>query len=302
MTAKIIPIPVSFPKKRISVIMVSYFTGSPLVEAIQSVLADSDILELVLVDNGNTIVARERLWEFAKQESRLKIIQGQGNIGFSRACNYGARLSKGDYLLFLNPDAVIDKGAAMTLADCGEKLTRPWITGGYLQTVNGIEQRGGRRNKLTPLSALVSFTPLHKIPGMRSMHLESEPCPRTAKKIPVVSGACLMMDRQGFDILGGFDERYFLHVEDIDICARARKCGGEVYFVPNAKVMHYGSTSNERIQKIEYEKFKGLWRYFRDYSSKWWARVFLLMATPFMFAAIMGRAWWMAVRIAWRGG
>ncbi len=282
--------------------MVSYHTGAPLLEAVQAVLADPDILELVLVDNGNTVMAREKLWAFAQNERRLRIAQGQGNIGFSRACNYGARLSKGDYLLFLNPDAVIDKGAAMRLADCGEHLNRPWIAGGFLQTVNGSEQRGTRRGKLTPLSAIVSFTPLHKLPGLKSMHLvEAEPCPSRPKHIPVVSGACLMMDRQSFDILGGFDEQYFLHVEDIDICTRARKAGGDVYFVPGAKALHYGSTSNERIQKVEYEKFKGFIRYFRSYSSKWWARIFLVLAAPFMFAAIMGRAWWIAIRAVWRG-
>jgi len=301
MTAKIIPLPVSFPKKRISVVMVTYHTGAPLLEAVQAVLADEDVFELVLVDNGNTVAARQRLWAYANGQKRLRLVQGQGNIGFGRACNFGAKMAKGDYILFLNPDAVVSEGAAMAMANCGEKLTRPWITGGFLQTADGNEQRGARRRELTPISALVSFTPLHKLAGLKSIHLESGQKPTKPVSMPIVSGACLMTDRESFKQLGGFDERYFLHVEDIDICRRAREAGGEVYYVPGAKVMHYGSTSQVRIQKVEFEKLKGFMRYFWGYSKRFWAKPLVILAAPFMFLAIMGRAWTLAFRMVWRG-
>lgn len=298
MTAEIIRLPIRFPGKRISVIMVSYHTGAPLIEAIRSVLADKDIFELILVDNGNPAAVRERLWTFAQDHRRLRIAQGQGNVGFGRGCNFGAKISKGDYLLFLNPDAVISEGAAMAMANCGEELRAPWITGGALETIDGHEQRGARRSDLTPTSAVVSFSPLHKVPGFKSMHLESTTLPEAPIKMPVISGACLMMDRDSFEILGGFDERYFLHVEDVDICRRVHKAGGEVYFVPSAKVMHYGSTSQVSVQNVEYEKLKGFVRYFWGYSPKWWAKVLLIISAPFMFLAIMGAAWWKALRTA----
>ena len=128
------------------------------------------------------------------------------------------------------------------------------------------------------------------------MHLEKQPCPEKPTLLPIVSGACLMTDRESFERLGGFDEDYFLHVEDIDICRRARLEGGNVCFVPDAKVMHYGSTSRVRLQKVEHEKLKGFIRYFRRYSKKPWARVLLVLAIPFMFLAIMGRAWLLAFK------
>jgi GT2 family glycosyltransferase len=301
MTAKIIPLPVSFPQVRISVVMVSFHTGAALFESVQSVLADPDIFEVILVDNGNPVPTRNRLWNTAKNENRFRLLQGHGNVGFGRGCNYGAKIAKGDYLLFLNPDAVIEKGAAMKLVRCGEKLKCPWIVGGHLQTIDGREQRGSRRNELTPLSALISFTPVHKFTKLQSIHLENNPLPDIPSAVPIVSGACMMMDRESFGELGGFDESYFLHVEDIDICRRARSSGGQVFTVPNARTMHYGSTSQVRIQKVEYEKFKGFVRYFWNYSQKWWAKLALICATPFMFLAIMGRAWWIALRSVWRG-
>ena len=301
MTAKIIPLPISFPKKRISVVVVSYYTGAALFECLQAVLADPDVFELILVDNGNPETTRARLWSFAKSRARIRVLQGQGNVGFGRACNYGARLAKGDFILFLNPDAIIEKGAVLKMAERGETLRRPWVLGGFLQTINGTEQRGSRRRALTPLSAVISFTPLHKLPWFQSIHMGSDERPNEPQNVPIVSGACLMMDRESFDQLGGFDENYFLHVEDIDLCRRAGLAGGQVYSLPDAKVMHYGSTSQVRIQKVEFEKFKGFVRYFWSFSSKLWAKILLILAVPFMFAAIMGRAWWLALRSVWSG-
>ena len=296
--AKILPLPVAKREKPISVIMVSYMTGPALLEAIHAVMADKDIFELILVDNGNTLEARKRLSDVVAQYDRIRLLQGHGNIGFARACNYGANLARGEYFLFLNPDALIEEGAARKLANCGKILTAPWITGGLLRNVNGQEQRGGRRGELTPLSALVSFTPLHKLPFLNSIHKENEALPRQTQAYPTVSGACLMMDRLSFDRLGGFDEDYFLHVEDIDVCRRAREQGGEVYFVPQAMVMHYGSTSQVRRQKVEWEKLKGFTLYFLKHSDTMLEKILTYLAWPFMAFAIMGRAWYLAIRAA----
>lgn len=294
--AQILPLPIAKREKPISVIMVSYMTGPALLEAVHAVMADKDIFELILVDNGNSHEARKRLSDIVSQHDRIRLLQGHGNIGFARACNYGATLARGEYLLFLNPDALIAEGAARQMANCGKTLKHPWITGGMLRDEHGQEQRGGRRGALTPLSALVSFTPLHKLPGLSSIHKEGEGLPQSAQAYPTVSGACLMMDRASFEILSGFDEEFFLHVEDIDLCRRAREQGGEVYFVPQANVMHYGSTSQVRRQKVEWEKLKGFTIYFRKHSRTIIGRTLTFLAWPFMALAIMGRAWYLAIR------
>ena len=296
--AQILPLAIVKREKPISVIMVSYMTGPALLEAINAVMADDDIFELILVDNGNTFEARKRLADVAARNDHIRLLQGHGNIGFARACNYGANLARGEYLLFLNPDALIALGAARQMANCGKDLAEPWITGGMLRDVNGQEQRGSRRGKLTPLSALTSFTPLHKLPFFSSIHKEHEILPKQAKAYPTVSGACLMMSRTSFEILGGFDEDYFLHVEDIDICRRAREQGGDVYFVPEASAMHYGSTSQVRRQKVGWEKLKGFMIYFLKNSQTIFGKALVYLAWPFMAFAIMGRAWYLVIRAA----
>jgi len=302
MPAQIITLQFPQPKKRISVVMVSYMTGPALQEAVRAVVNDPDIFELILVDNGNTEPARLRLNDYIVKHDRIRILQGHGNIGFACGCNYGAKLARGDHFLFLNPDAIIERGAARKLADAGELRAEPWIAGGMLRDIFGREQRGARRGAVTPVSAIVSFTPLHRLTALKSIHRENEPMPKATETMPVVSGACLMMSRESFDKLGGFDENYFLHVEDIDVCRRAWKAGGDVIFVPSAQVMHYGSTSLARPQDVEGWKLYGFIRYFWNYSDKWWARLLTALAIPFMCAGIMGRAWYLAIRKAIRGG
>jgi len=275
-------------------------TGPALHEAIRAVIRDNDIFELILVDNGNTVAARQAVAKMVAKDERIRILQGHGNIGFGKACNYGAKLARGEYLLFLNPDAIISKGAARQLANCGKTLNQPWVAGGLLKDVNGREQRGGRRGRLTPLSAIVSFSPLHRLPFLKSIHRETDPLPSKPHNYATVSGACLMMDRHSFEAVGGFDENYFLHVEDIDLCKRSREAGGDVCFVPSASVMHYGSTSQVGRQRVEWEKLKGFTRYFWNYSPSIFGKLLTILAWPFMTLAIMGRAWLLIIRQAFR--
>jgi len=274
---------------KISVVMVSYKTGAVLVEAINSVLQDKDVTELILVDNGNSEDARVQLANHIQNHNHVRLLQGHGNIGFARGCNYGAKQSTGDYILFLNPDAILHKGGVLSAVNDGANLTQPWIIGGLLQDVHGNEQRGARRGELTPSSAFISFTGLGKFSRFKSIHRETEPMPSAAVPMPTISGACLMMDRASFNQLSGFDEAYFLHVEDIDICRRARRHGGDVMFSPHMVAMHYGSTSKVHKFKVEHEKLKGFIYYFWNYKAGVLSKLLTTLSVPFMAAALFGR-------------
>ncbi len=301
MEAKILQMPRAQLRPRISVVMVSYMTGPALHESVAAVLADPDIFELVLVDNGSTEAGRQAINRLIVADDRVRLLQGQGNIGFAKGCNYGANFASGELLLFLNPDAIIKAGSARLLAETGKLQETPWIIGGLLRNTEGREQRGSRRRELTPFSAFVSFTGLHVLPGLKSIHMEDEPMPLEPADVDIVSGAFMMMNRETFEILGGFDENYFLHVEDIDVCRRVRDKGGRVIFHPKASVMHYGSTSDVRRQTVEFEKLKGFIYYFRQHANGIGGRVISVLSVPLMAMAIMGRAWYLALRKAFKG-
>lgn len=301
MNAKIIPLARPDARPRVSVIMVSYMTGPALTEAVLSVLDDQDVFELILVDNGNTAPARRALMDIIVNRERVRLMQGHGNVGFARGCNYGAALAAGDYFLFMNPDAVLAPGAVGRLTDNTKGLNRPWIAGGMLRDRNGREQRGGRRRELTPLRAFATFTGLHKLGLSKPIHMENDPLPGGVSRVDIVSGAFMMVDRASFEMLGGFDERYFLHVEDIDICRRARQAGGDVIYDPSSAVLHYGSTSQIPRRRVEWEKFKGFCWYFWNYSPGFLGKALTVLASPLMAAAIMGRAYFLAFKGAFKG-
>lgn len=114
--------------------------------------------------------------------------------------------------------------------------------------------------------------------------------PEGLTSMPTISGAAFMMSRESFDWIGGFDENYFLHVEDIDLCRRVRLTGGQVYVLPDANIIHHGATSNAAALTIEGYKLKSFIRYFWTYSDAFWAKLICLLAIPFLAMAILGRA------------
>jgi N-acetylglucosaminyl-diphospho-decaprenol L-rhamnosyltransferase len=282
--------------RSLSVIMVSYRTGPSLFLAIDAVLSAHEAAELVLVNHDNPHDTIMRLEALARTRPKLRLIHSGGNLGFARGCNLGAKQARGDVFLFLNPDAVLSPGAAAQMMATLGAIPEPAIVGARLVDTIGREQRGARRGELTIGSALSGFLGLSRIlPFMRDVHRENEPLPDDADPSPVVSGAAMMMTRAGFEALGGFDEGYFLHVEDIDICRRARDAGGAVMFEPRASILHYGSTSKASLFTVESWKARGLTRYFRTHCGLH-GRVIAPILGPALWSALMTRAVLVRVR------
>jgi len=98
------------------------------------------------------------------------------------------------------------------------------------------------------------------------------------------------MRRDDYLALGGMDEDYFLHVEDIDLCRRVREAGGVVMFEPRARVMHYGSTSKASRLRVEWAKARGLVRYFWKFYPTFLGRILTVLLTPMIVAGILLRA------------
>lgn len=250
----------------VSVIMVVFRTGPALFNAIPHVLAEPLVDEFVVVDNGSSPEDEVKLRQIAEKEPRFRLIQGHGNIGFARGCNLAARSAKGHHLVVLNPDAYLQPGCISSLIAAAKGFPSPCVVGARVLNEDGTEQRGGRRGEVTPITTLLSFSHLSlSLPFLRKyeIHMEDKPVPDQPVPVPTISGACFYMSREDFNVLGGFDERYFLHVEDIDLCWRARRMGGSVVFAPDAQVVHLGSTSLKHPVVVEYHKGRGLTRYFR---------------------------------------
>jgi GT2 family glycosyltransferase len=267
----------------VSVVMVVFRTGQALFNSIAHVLAEPMVDEFVVVDNGSNAEDEIKLQHIAEREPRFRLVQGQGNIGFARGCNLGARTAKGRHLVILNPDAYLKQGCIESLMQAAHGFPSPCVVGARVLNSDGSEQRGGRRGEVTPVTTLLSFSHLSLQLGFLrkfEIHREDEHLPSNPIAVPTISGACFYMSREDFHKLGGFDERYFLHVEDVDLCWRARRLGGSVVFQPAATVEHLGSTSLKHPVVVEYHKGRGLARYFRKRADNPWRYALALALTP----------------------
>ncbi|TAJ68877.1 MAG: glycosyltransferase family 2 protein [Phenylobacterium sp.] len=279
-------------RRSVSVVMVVYMTGEALERSLACVLADPLVDELIVVDNGSTPGEAERLRALRERDGRVRLLTGHGNVGFARGANLGAAKAKGDLLVFLNPDAFLQSGCVAALAREVEDRPGLCIVGGRVLNSDGTEQRGARRGDITPMSALMSMSGLARlIPawGRYEVHWEGDALPEQAVTAPTISGACFCMRREDFDRVGGFDEGYFLHVEDVDLCWRVRQAGGEVLFHPRAEVIHIGGTSRTSPLKVEFHKGVGLARYFRKRAGGVGQQALAWALSPLVIAAALVR-------------
>jgi GT2 family glycosyltransferase len=246
----------------VSAIVVSYRTGPALAACLDRLEAAPALDEIVVVDNGNP---PEVLAALSTRGGKCVLKTGHGNVGFSRACNLGAAAARSDQLAFLNPDLLIEPGCIESMQAALDGACAPSIVGARILWPDGREQRGARRDTITPWTAAVSALGLGRFevlsPLLRDPHRESDPVPEAPLRVGAVSGAAMLMRRADFVALGGFDEGYFLHAEDLDLCRRANEAGGDVLFAPAARATHIKSTSQESALKVEGAKARSMTRY-----------------------------------------
>jgi GT2 family glycosyltransferase/nucleoside-diphosphate-sugar epimerase len=272
----------------VSVIIVSYYTGPALWLAIDSTLSQAECREVIIVNNGNSAGDEKRLREWAEKEPRLKLVSGQGNVGFGKGNNIGVDQATGDYVLLLNPDSMLPENALTSLLSEIARFPENTIAGCYLMNPDGSEQRGGRRALLTPANAIAESLGLSfLLPSSDVLNFNKKAMPEKTHEVPVISGAFMFMAKSFYQRLGGFDEGYFLHMEDMDLCYRAHKAGGKIICIPSVKVIHFRSTSEVASSFIEKHKAKGFIRYLNKFFADQHSAFFLKV----MEIGIYARMW-----------
>jgi hypothetical protein len=256
-------------RKTVSAITVTYHTGPVFWACIDSVLCQPELLELIVVVNGADRHVRARLKDLAEADPRVAIMDPRRNVGFAAACNRGAERARGVHLAILNPDCSFGPGTFGAMLEVFHRNPNAWIVGGRLQYPDGREQRGGRREFVTPWRAFVEMTRLYRLfphhPYFKRLHLVSKIRPLEPMRVPVVSGAFMMMPRLLFSRMGGMDESFFLHMDDCDLCLRVHLKGGEVWYAPNVPITHYRSTSRVWPMFVEWHKTRGGCYYFKKH-------------------------------------
>ena len=277
----------------VSVIMVVFHTGKVLFDSIERVLNEPQVKQFIIIDNGSSEKVGKKLRDLKDEYDHILLVQGHGNIGFGKAANLGAHLANQPWLVFLNPDAILQAECIKRLVQSAKGQPSPCIVGSRLLNPDRSEQRGARRGEVPPVTPLLALTRLSKlVPEWQKfeIHYEGHDLPEAPIAVPTISGACFAVSKRDFALLKGFDSHFFLHVEDVDLCWRARETGGTVLFHPKAEVIHEGHTSRVEPLFVEWNKGLGLVYYFNKRARGFWRKAYVFLLAPVIMAVSVTRA------------
>ncbi|MFW6257777.1 MAG: glycosyltransferase family 2 protein, partial [Prolixibacteraceae bacterium] len=233
---------------QISIVIVTYHT-TPLTRLCLWSLAMSGLKhsEVIMIDNAcNDDFADNLAMEF----SFLQLTHNQSNEGFGKACNRGFRQAKGDIILFLNPDTIVPP-------DFEEKIIRFFnfhpkagAMGPKMIDATGIFLNESKRNFPSPAASFVKFSGFENLipPNWKKWHYYAKHIPENkCSPVQVLSGAFMAVTRETMKITGGFDPRYFLYAEDIDLSLEVATIGNkEVWYNPEIKIVHFKSQTTKK--------------------------------------------------------
>lgn len=212
--------------------------------------------EFIVVNNDEK---EKKFLEQLAQEQPLKLVHCS-NIGFGSACNVGSRLAQGKYLFFLNPDTEYLSGSVGSLREILE--ARPFSVGGVKLVDDRLKDEAWSAGKLPNIWRIADKW-LFGFPRKPYWGRKGFDFPHW------VSGAALAVRKDFFDILGGFDEKFFLYFEDVDFCHRVRLHGGEVWRTPFFTVKHSGGSSHAKKKEQKRVYYQSQEYYFSKYRPVW---------------------------------
>lgn len=216
---------------RVGVVVVTWNSASTIEACLASIPAG---VPVVVVDNGSSDDTRERV-----RKTGATLLTPERNLGFGTACNRGASSLEGRDLLLLNPDALLAAGSLESLVSVMDADPQVGVVGPAIRgDDDGYELSWGSDPTL-----------LAEWRRQRD-HRRRVVIPTEATRVDWVTGGCCLVRRSAWDAVGGFDERFFLYFEDLDLCRRIRGAGFHVRFEPRAEAAHSRGVSSKQIGNL----------------------------------------------------
>jgi N-acetylglucosaminyl-diphospho-decaprenol L-rhamnosyltransferase len=218
-----------------SAVIVSYNVRDLLLRCIASLKADG-VHDIVVVDNASRDGSADAV---RASEPEVTVLALTTNVGFAAGVNRGVARTSAPYVLIVNPDVVVEPGSTKALVDALERDEQLGIVGPRIETAEGEVYPSAR-----------AFPNLVDAAGHAFLHFvwPSNPFSRryrmldwdrgTARDVDWVAGTHVLVRRTAWDAVGGFDEAYFMYMEDVDLCWRLRRAGWRTGYEPAARVSH----------------------------------------------------------------
>ena len=260
----------SYTRPTISAIVVNFNAGGFLGLCIDRIRKSTPAVELIVVDNHSTDISK--VWGLGcNGRQNEKYIQNDRNLGFSAAVNIGASAASGDILVVINPDCLVWPHTIDRLCRLLKDQLEVGLVGGLVFDIHGSEQAGCRRYDVTPMRSIGKMLDkLFPLRNMPTIDMTKEPIPQNNIDVDAVSGSFFAVRKSVYRELGGMDEDYFLHFEDLDFCRRVREAGYRVVFTPDVSAIHLGAVSGG-VKSVEIAAYKhhSLKTYFRKHLNRY---------------------------------
>lgn len=252
----------------VSILVVSYNTRDETLACLRSVDEQTtrSTFETIVVDNDSKDGSADAI---AADFPRVRLIRSAKNLGFAGANNLAAREATGEFLLLLNPDTVILDGAIDRVVGFARENPGAGAYGGRTYFCDMTLNRNSCHGRPTPwsmackglgLSAVLRKSILGDPEGLGGWNRD------TVRTVDCVSGCFLLMRRELWERLGGFDLDFFMYGEDTDLCLRAAKLAGPCLICPDARLIHYGG----RSERVRADKMVRLFRAKAQLFEKHW--------------------------------
>jgi hypothetical protein len=249
----------------LDVVIVSYRSRELLRACLGSVFENPPACPLTVhvVDNGSGDGTPEMV---RREFPRVRLTASSQNLGFSKATNLAIARGDGPYVLALNPDTRLGPGTLDALLELMERDPRIAVSGPALRQPDGTLDHAGKRSFPTPLSALGHFLRVGR--RLESGPLADYRAPAVESGlVDAVNGAFMLMRRSAFEQVGGFDEGYWMYMEDLDLCYRFAEAGWLTWYEPSVETMHVkgGSSGRARGWRLNYAFHYGMFRFYRKH-------------------------------------
>ncbi len=250
----------------LSVIIVNYNVRHLLVNCIESILAATGgySIEIIVVDNNSF----DDSVEFIKKRFNnpaVRIVENKVNYGFAKANNIGAREARGKYLLILNPDTIVREDTIEKSLRFYESQEKIGAATCKLVLPNGNLDLACRRSFPSPSVAIYRILGLSKLfPSSKIFarynltYLDED----ETHEVEAICGAFMLIRKDIYELVGGFDEDYFMYGEDLDICYRIRKAGFRIYYYSGTSVIHFKGESTRKSSVSYVNYFYGAMKIF----------------------------------------
>lgn len=283
----------------IDIIIVNWNAGRQLVDAVYSIIQHHRNLvsSVIIVDNTSTDNSLALVEALSDLPFNLQIIRNAENRGFGAACNQGAALARGDYLLFLNPDTLLFENSLTVPLNFMKQPENADVGIVGIQLVDENNHIARSCARFPSLGIFLAYSlGVNRLPGCRHLNMHMDDwAHETTATIDHVIGAFYLIRRSLFESLGGFDDRFFVYLEDLDLSLRVHQVGWRSVYLTDAQAFHAGGGTSRQVKarRLFYSVRSRLFYGFKHFKS-WQAWVLLGMSlglepiTRVVFSLIRG--------------